>query len=279
MEPRGAGVAIVCVGAAILVAVRIRARRRAHPGFVDGVGCASGEPYSLHARPIVLLLGDSITQLSFESHGWGAALAAAYARERRADVVNRGFSGYTSRLLSRVVPSVVGQLGQPLERVGLVTILVGSNDATRPGAAQHVPVDEYEANLSAIVAMLCATLPAARVVVITPPAVDEAKFCAVRESAGKGDGDGRCNARLRPYCEAAMAVAARHNVALFDLHARSLATPDWQHRLLADGLHLSGGGNKLLFEGLSELICTQLPDRSPGGMPWHLPRWNDVRAI
>jgi hypothetical protein len=32
-------------------------------------------------RPQFVLFGDSITQLSFENGGWGAALAALYARQ------------------------------------------------------------------------------------------------------------------------------------------------------------------------------------------------------
>ena len=39
----------------------------------------------------MVLLGDSITQNSFDSGGWGAQLAHWYVR--KADVVNRGFSG------------------------------------------------------------------------------------------------------------------------------------------------------------------------------------------
>lgn len=272
-------IAGVSLGVLAVYAARRRARRRARPGHVDGIGSNSGEPFSLHARSVILLLGDSITQQSFEPGAWGAALAAAYARERRADVLNRGFSGYTSRLLTRVVPSILSQLGGPLDRVALVTLLVGSNDATRPGAAQHVPVPEYKANLESILATLRAKLPAARVVLLTPPAVDGPRYAEVCEAAAKGDGDGRSNERLLPYVEAAKAAARQHDAVLLDLHARSLAAPAWQRRLLSDGLHLSAGGSALLFELLSEAICAELPASAPGNLPWHLPRWNDVRAI
>lgn len=278
-HPERALALLACAGIAIF-ALAARSRGRRHrPGRVDGIGTNSGEPYSLHSRPVVLLLGDSLTQQSFEPQGFGTALAAAYARERKADVLNRGFSGYNSRLLSRVVPSVLAQLGGPLDRVALVTLLVGSNDATRPGSSQHVPVGEYVQNLHAIIAMVHARLPAAHVLLLTPPAVDEEKYRECCEKAGKGDGDGRSNERLLPYVEAAKAVARQHAAVLVDLNARSLATPSWQQRLLSDGLHLSGGGNKLVFELLSEAICTELPASSPGNLPWHLPRWVDVRAI
>ena len=45
-------------------------------------------------RRTILLLGDSITQWSLRPNGWGNLLAQHYMR--RADVVNRGFSGYNS---------------------------------------------------------------------------------------------------------------------------------------------------------------------------------------
>ncbi|CAK9137591.1 unnamed protein product [Ilex paraguariensis] len=47
-------------------------------------------------RPQILLFGDSITEQSFRSGGWGAALADTYSR--KADVVVRGYGGYNTRL-------------------------------------------------------------------------------------------------------------------------------------------------------------------------------------
>lgn len=46
-------------------------------------------------RPTVVLFGDSLTQFSFSEGGWGAGMADAY--QRRADVLNRGLSGYNTR--------------------------------------------------------------------------------------------------------------------------------------------------------------------------------------
>jgi hypothetical protein len=45
-------------------------------------------------RGQIVLFGDSITQRSFSVGGWGARLAHDYMR--KADVLNRGFSGYNS---------------------------------------------------------------------------------------------------------------------------------------------------------------------------------------
>jgi hypothetical protein len=45
-----------------------------HSGFVE-------EMAKLLLRPQFVLFGDSITEQSFEHGGWGAALAALYARQ------------------------------------------------------------------------------------------------------------------------------------------------------------------------------------------------------
>jgi lysophospholipase L1-like esterase len=59
------------------------------------------------SRRKILLIGDSITQQSFSTtyRGWGGALANWYCRT--ADVVNRGYSGYNSRLLQDYTISIV----------------------------------------------------------------------------------------------------------------------------------------------------------------------------
>jgi lysophospholipase L1-like esterase len=122
-------------------------------------------------RPQWVLFGDSITQRGFGAGGWAAALADAYAR--RVDVVNRGYSGYTTRgalaLLDAVFPAVSGGGGggcagvdgacaapgaafsaahaavPPPPPPQLVTLFFGANDAALPdrtSAKQHVPVEE-----------------------------------------------------------------------------------------------------------------------------------------
>ena len=47
--------------------------------------------------PRVVLVGDSITQQGGRVGGWVARIAGAL--ERKCDVVNRGFSGYTTRTI------------------------------------------------------------------------------------------------------------------------------------------------------------------------------------
>lgn len=106
------------------------------------------------ARPRVVLLGDSITQQSFsvERLGWGAALADWL--QMKADVVNRGASGYNTRWTLPLLPQLFPATDPP---PAAAIVFFGANDAVLPGlpgalSVQHVPLAEYEANLSRIVA-------------------------------------------------------------------------------------------------------------------------------
>lgn len=273
-----AAAAVAFVGAAV---VGLRRLRRVHePGHVDGVGPESGIKYTLQSRALVLLVGDSITQQSFEAaHGWGALLAAAYAQDRTADVINRGFSGYTSRLVRRALPALLDQLGGDPRRAVLVTLLLGTNDATREGARQHVPLHEYEGNMRSLLHILARRFPNATIVVITPPAIAEAKWTDYCAKARKGDGDGRSNERLAPYVDAAQRVAVEAGALVVDLHAAMLQVPDWEQRLLSDGVHLSAEGNRLLYEKLSAVISSIDAPLGPWTLPWHLPWHNDAHAV
>ncbi|MBA0773792.1 hypothetical protein Gotri_009045 [Gossypium trilobum] len=101
-------------------------------------------------RPNIVLFGDSITQESFRSGGWGASLADTYSR--KADVVLRGYGGYNTRwalfLLHHLFP--LGSTKPPVA----TTIFLGANDAALAGRTserQHVPVEEYKENLRKIV--------------------------------------------------------------------------------------------------------------------------------
>ena len=140
------------------------------------------------SRPIVVLFGDSITQQGFGwegGTGWVSLLSSTYSR--RADVFNRGYSGYNTRhgvnLLpklfggssSRRNPDMLGSLGKSNDSdnenddgsndsntyddsyyyykhdVLFVTIFFGANDAALPGELQHVPIEEYGDNLSTMI--------------------------------------------------------------------------------------------------------------------------------
>jgi isoamyl acetate esterase len=146
-------------------------------------------------RPKILLIGDSLTQTSFENGGWGSQLASAY--QRRADVLNRGYSGYNTewymRLLSppaslsSAAVTAQGQSGEANESAltpwslcseeeyksaVLIIVFLGANDAAlQDMAPSHVPLERYRANLLAIVNILKSQSPSASMLMVTPPPI------------------------------------------------------------------------------------------------------------
>lgn len=79
------------------------------------------------SRHSIVLFGDSITQGGFAPGGWAARVAERYVR--RADVFNRGLSGYNTRWARAVLPALFEQ-SPPFDLAkSLVTVFFGANDA------------------------------------------------------------------------------------------------------------------------------------------------------
>lgn len=225
------------------------------------------------SRPTILLFGDSITQQGFsiaQSPGWVGLLSNAYTR--RADVLNRGYSGYNTRHALKLIPTIFVDGMDPLFVTApplFVTVFFGANDASLPGDRehnQHVPVDEYEKNLRTIVTGIGKLLkhPTTPIILITPPPLDEQawdKFC--RDEFG--DRSPRSNESSKLYGERVKLVAKETGCCLVDsfslLGGNDGASSYGQS--LEDGLHLSARGNQLLFNGLMEVISRDLPHLAP----------------
>jgi isoamyl acetate esterase len=247
----------------------------------------------MNPRPSFVLFGDSITQQSFSlSCGWALPIADAYATS--VDVMNRGFSGYNSRWAAAVAKNVITtRLFSQLE---LVTVFFGANDCVSPGlpgdwSRQHVPVDEYEANLRRIVTHVQnlenRDRSAPRVILIAPPPVDEEAW--LRRTVEKWAGvnglraeDIPCNRRLdsvKAYAAAAQRVAAATNVPFIDLCNDMLASSsDWK-AYLSDGLHLNASGAAFLAAKLQHVIENEFSGALRVGFtPPQLPVHTDLTA-
>eukprot|EP00580_Thalassiosira_gravida_P003689 CAMPEP_0201607016 /NCGR_PEP_ID=MMETSP0492-20130828/6281_1 /ASSEMBLY_ACC=CAM_ASM_000837 /TAXON_ID=420259 /ORGANISM="Thalassiosira gravida, Strain GMp14c1" /LENGTH=359 /DNA_ID=CAMNT_0048071541 /DNA_START=201 /DNA_END=1280 /DNA_ORIENTATION=- len=67
---------------------------------------------TLHPRPKLILIGDSITELgSSHAQGWATSLSIRY--NRRMDVVNRGMNGYNSRWGMAALPLILEEILGP----------------------------------------------------------------------------------------------------------------------------------------------------------------------
>ena len=233
--------------------------------------CCSKATFRL--RPSILLFGDSITQFGFGSppdttHGWASLLSAAYTR--RADVLNRGFSGYNTRHALDLVPRIFGPkvendddddaLGKRNDKELLFcTVFFGANDAALPGEGQHVPLDEYAKNIDQLVVQIrersSAQLP---IVLMTPPPVDEVKLTEWKGSAN------RENMNTRQYGLKLQKIAEKHDrVSVVDCWGLLKGDTDQRGDYVCDGLHLNELGNQKVFEGLMDTIHSTFPDLAP----------------
>lgn len=111
---------------------------------------------ALRIRQAIVLFGDSITQQGFGvdgNIGWTSLLASHYSR--RADVLNRGFSGYNTKMGLDLLPSIFPLAAKAKSSGGsgmlFATVFFGANDASLPGERQHIPLEEYGKNLEKII--------------------------------------------------------------------------------------------------------------------------------
>jgi len=246
------------------------------------------------------LFGDSITQDSFDqSRGFGfsAALQAAYIR--RLDVVNRGFSGYNTRQALQILPTIVPPPNEA--RIRFLTLFFGANDSSLPGAPnqQHVPLDEYKDNLEKIITHPKITAHSPRIILITPPPINEHLWWPIEQSNGYASVS-RVAETTKRYAEAVCDVGRKLNVPVVqlwnafmaktalnvDAWRRGDAIPgsvdipqdDGLGELMYDGLHLNPAGYEILSQEVMKVIELQWPDQMPESLPMAFPRWNDQVA-
>ncbi|KAL0077588.1 SGNH hydrolase-type esterase domain-containing protein [Phycomyces blakesleeanus] len=238
-----------------------------------------------HPYHKIVLFGDSITQFSFDPlfQGFGASIANAY--QRKIDVMNRGFSGYNTTwaipILRQLLPTVEQQK-QPA-KIQLLTIFFGANDGALPISFQHVPLEKYKKNLEELISMVRSPSspyynPSLRLVLITPPPINEVQWKVVCEENGiQLD---RKFETTRLYAECARNVGKEHKIPVINLWDEILDRAKEQNRdlsqFLSDGLHLSSLGNQTAYELFMEVINTHFPELHPDALEMELPYFRDI---
>ena len=205
--------------------------------------------------------GDVVTEEEEEElkpleAGWLSIVRNRYAR--RFDVMNRGYSGYNTkmaRVLSKRVflcreddaiskGNVAGSVSttaaaaekkETFDPFVFATVFFGANDSADPGEnpTQGLTPSEYETHLRYIVSV--ARSMSRQVIVISPPCVDHTKW------------KDRKNERVESFTAAAGRVARETSsdfINLYSIMKNVSRTPEVD--FLRDGLHLNGKGNMLL---------------------------------
>lgn len=228
-------------------------------------------PPSVAAKQRDALTGPALPHLrppSFQQGGFGSLLVERY--QRRADVINRGFSGYTTAFLLPVFDAIMGgtlhAAGSPL----LVTIFLGANDAAIDD--RNVPIEAYKQNLIKLVALVRQARPDAHVLLLTPPPLEESMWRASR--AALGSPVGYSAEQTDRYVAAARdAASGLDGCTLVDVHA-AVRGGGPATELMSDGLHLSTAGNAVVFRAVVDAIEAHVPAFSLERLPCCLPHWS-----
>lgn len=142
-----------------------------------------------------------------------------------------------------------------------ITIWFGANDAVlvdHDPAGRHVPECEFRSNLETIISRLRAVAGKTEILLLTPPAVDDAARIA-RSQDGVAERTSEAAGRYAKIC---LAVTQAENVASIDTHAlfNAFEGADF-HALFADGLHLPNKGNRFVFSHMKSKIIEMLGDK------------------
>ncbi|GAB1732082.1 hypothetical protein NU195Hw_g8936t1 [Hortaea werneckii] len=199
-------------------------------------------------------------------------------------------------------------------QIKLFVLFFGANDARLPSTGkpeQHVPLESFKSNLRAMATLpeLRAHHPETKILLITPPPVDE-RLCE-QDDAGKGISYPRRTAETTAmYAQAVRDVGAElvasaggggggGDIAVLDLWDRFMRVAGWVpgeplvgskdveqvdpgkgglEGLLKDGVHLTGEGNRVLFDELVGTISRTWPELDAERLGFDLPYWGDGEA-
>ncbi len=130
------------------------------------------------------------------------------------------------------------------------TIFFGPNDACHPGwrSKQHVPLDQYAANLEAIIKHPVVVAQSPRIILITPPPVDEHQFEPDHGFSGLNQ-RGRSAEHTKKYAEACRAVGEKLDIPVLDLWTIFMQKAGWKEGEPLPG-DMSIAQNHWLKEGL-----------------------------
>ncbi|VDN99193.1 unnamed protein product [Rodentolepis nana] len=191
-----------------------------------------------------------------------------YAKFRRADIVGRGFSGYTTRLCLPLL-KVLYPNPESLQNTASFFIFLGANDASF--GSQKVDLPEYKSNLCQMISYLQSLkFEKSKIFIITPPPVDENK--KEPECLALGRPFTRTFENAKKYAEACLEVAKETGVACVNIFAAIAAQENWKDYLI-DGLHFSRQGGLFCAEILANILENILSQKM------NFPDWQDALKL
>jgi isoamyl acetate esterase len=220
---------------------------------------------SMSARPKILLLGDSLTQLGWD--GWAGQIAHVY--QRRADVVNRGMAGYNTKwFLEYSNRSDVWQQGS----VKLIIIFFGANDSSDKilNPRHHIPLEDFKENVKKLIELSKKHYgeEVEFLLVTAPPVVHHQRLIFQKEMFGdNATGLLERNMDLsKLYAQGMTDVGEENNIPVVDLWNYMQEHEQWDS-FFYDGLHFTSSGNQCVARAILEKIKTAYPNLTVTACP------------
>jgi isoamyl acetate esterase len=193
----------------------------------------------------LILIGDSNTQFGYGEASWVSIISDRL--QRKCDVINRGFSGYSTKHLRNMLPEIMNEFNK--ENVAGVIIGLGTNDSSK-APQQNVPVDKYGENMNWIIEYLTNFgIDSQNIVLIIPPPIDDQKWIQTKKSFG--DQSFHFHSLVMSYVDLCIKIAIEKSLSFVNLHEK-MSQPFGKY--LHDGLHLSHEGGSLLADSLWEIV-------------------------
>jgi lysophospholipase L1-like esterase len=213
----------------------------------------------------VLILGDSNTQYGFAN--WLSLLADKL--QRRCDVINRGFSGYTTRFIKLILPKIMSEFEAQIHSIRAIVILLGTNDSAI-NQIQHVDLDEFASNYQWIIDYLQSVgITNDKIIIMTPQKIDDDKWSEYRPDSTHSD------KYVKPYSFKCKAIAEANQIAYVDLYDRMEASTIDFRQYFHDGLHFSLLGGHFVMDNLWPVIDEKLI--AADKLKINFPIWSDIK--
>lgn len=214
-------------------------------------------------RYTAVLFGDSITQQGYSvaQHGynnnifllllsisyylllyylllllyrWVSLLSEYWTR--KVDIINRGYSGYNTKLGINIIKDVVLIL-----KPNLIVLFFGANDACVENTLHHVPLNEFYDNLNKMIYLIKEELPTTTIILITPPPIYEPALELSNKNKNKEIIKDRNLLNTKKYVNEVKKLGILHKLTVVDaFNALKGNEPnDERKNYFIDGLHLN----------------------------------------
>lgn len=201
---------------------------------------ARGEPAATSTEspprdlPTVVCFGDSLTH---------AGYPAELEQILPVRTINSGVRGNTSRQgLKRLERDVLSH------KPDAVVVLFGTNDTRVDAPRIHVPLLEYEKNLTEIIDR-CQEI-GTRVLLGTIPPIDQEQYFT-RHTKATFDAAGGLETLIEHYRSVVLRIAKNKNIAVIDFNQDLAADTSWRS---PDGVHPTRDGNRAIARLVAEKL-------------------------